>query len=57
MRRFFIYFQIIKKIIRDKKNKDAGSHIETVDTNDLPSGIYLIHLTTSDSHGVQKLIK
>lgn len=45
------------KIIRNNENEAAGNHIETVNTSDLPSGIYLIHLTTSDSHGVQKLMK
>ena len=45
------------KVIKNKENEAAGNHIETINTSDLPSGIYLIHLTTSDSHGVQKLIK
>jgi len=45
------------KVIKDKINQAAGNHIETVITDNLPSGMYLIHLTTSDSHGVQKLVK
>lgn len=45
------------KVIKNKENEAAGNHIETIDTSDLPSGIYLIHLTTSDSHGIRKLMK
>jgi len=45
------------KVIKNKENETAGNHIETINTSDLPSGIYLIHLTTSSSHGVKKLIK
>jgi len=45
------------KVIKNKENNDAGTHIETINTDDLPSGMYLLHLTTSDSHGVQKLVK
>ncbi len=41
----------------NKTNQAAGNHIETVTIDNLPSGMYLLHLTTSDSHGVQKLVK
>lgn len=45
------------KTINNEVNKAAGNHMETIIIDNLPSGMYLLHLTTSDSHGVQKLVK
>ena len=45
------------KTIKNKTSQAAGNHTETIVIDNLPSGMYLLHLTTSDSHGVQKLVK
>ena len=45
------------KTIKNKTSQAAGNHTETITIDNLPSGMYLLHLTTSDSHGVQKLVK
>lgn len=47
------------KVIESKVNNgvDAESHIKTVDTSKLPSGIYFLQLRGADFNKVQKLIK
>ena len=45
------------KTIKNKTSQAAGNHTETIVIDNLPSGMYLLRLTTSDSHGVQKLVK
>jgi len=45
------------RVIRNNEIQDSGKHVKSIDTRDLPQGIYFIQMTTSQAHGVQKLVK
>lgn len=45
------------RVITNNEITDVGTYTQSVDTSDLPQGIYFIQMTTSQAHGVQKLVK
>ncbi len=45
------------RVIKNNEIGDVGTYTESVDASDLPQGIYFIQMTTSQAHGVRKLVK